>query len=268
MLPSAPVRDRWATARTVAAELGISLRRAYQIMSQVGYKTTRGRRRCLRPARISRLSDVLGWAADHQNELEMWAAASGRAKEARGRRLEKEIKTLRLLASAMARMPDPAPEVCFWLSLLCQHPGFFQLKEKALRTLTAAAVPSILAYVESEDRTIAPCRACADLALALGVSPLDYVVERGPCGDCEVGERYYLLCFRFAGIGEFSFFVRYEAGRYWLPDPGGLPRVTLSEGVLGEFEKPSRADGMAFAPEEICGGLAAALARLAAGCVS
>lgn len=100
------------------------------------------------------------------------------------------------------------------------------------------------------------------------MSPLDYVAERGPCGSCEVGERHYLLCFCFAGVGEFSFFVRYEAGRRWLPDPGGLLRVTLRSGVFGHLERPKRADRMAFSLEEIYGNLAAALVRLTAGRVS
>lgn len=164
----------------------------------------------------------------------------------------------------MAGMPDPAPEVCFWLTLLCQHRGFSPLKETALRALIAAGAPSALVYLEGEDRAIAPCRSCVDHALSLGVSPLDYIAKKGPCGECGIGEQYYLLSFRFAGIGEFSYFVPYESGRRWLPAPDCLPRGTLAADVSYFAKAFTGAEREAYTAEEICGHLLKALGRLSA----
>lgn len=151
------VSDRWITARAIAAELGISLRRARFVISQPGCNEVKGHAPFhFRPAKVCRRSEVIAWTAEHRAELKAWASASRRAKLARSRALRRQARELRLLASVLGRMPDPAPEVCFWLSLLCQHPGFSQLKEAALRALTAAAAPSVLAYIESEDGAIAP----------------------------------------------------------------------------------------------------------------
>jgi hypothetical protein len=263
--PAETARDRWVTARTVAVELGISLGRARHVMSEVGYVEAKNRQpHYFWPAKISRLSAVLAWAASHRGEVERWAAASGRTKEARRRRLEREIRTLRLLASAMARVPDPAPEVCFWLTLLCQHRGSASLKEAALQALIAAGVPSALVYLESEDGAIAPCRTCIDRALAMGVSPLDYIAKKGPCEECGIGDRYYFLSFRFAGIGEFSYLVPYESGRHWLPGPDCLPRGTLTADTSCFAGAFTRAEREAYTAEEIRGNLLKALGRLSA----
>lgn len=275
--------DRWVTARTVADELGVSLERARQIMEEVGYIEVKNPHySSAEPMKLSRLSAVSAWAASHPQEMERWTAASRRAREAYRRWFQREVEGLRSMPAAIARATDdPAPLVCFWLSLLNRaaksgHAEFYRLKDEALRTLVRARVPFELGYVEGGDREerVWLCDACLEEARSMGMHPLDYIDIVGPCGNCDIEPaqaRYYdlyALTFRFPGVGKFSYHVPYEIGRRYLPHPDALPEDALTvrgeEGAWAFGRALNKVEREAFTVEEIRQGLLQALEKLSA----
>jgi len=273
--------DRWVTAATAAAELGISVERARQIMEQVGFIETKNPHySSAAPMRLARLMDILDWASQHPEEVERWAGASRRAREAYRRRLRSRVEALRTTPNRIAAATsDPAPLVCFWLALLNRaakdgHTELYALKDRALQSLIRTGTPCEVGYVEGGDLEprVILCPDCRDRAWELGIHPADYAEFHRPCRNCTrlPGEaRYYdlyELTFRFPGIGTFRFHVPYPIGKDYLPPPEAIPEERWSlrgEDGAWAFGRPlNTVERAAFSVDEIKTRLLAALELL------
>ncbi len=262
--------DRWVTAKTIATELGISEKRAREVMEAVGYiETENPHYSWTGPMKLSRLNAVLRWAGQNKEKIEMWAGASRRAKEAAAARFRAMVEELKSIPVKIAQMTsDPAPLVCFWLTLLNRAAksggsGLYGLKDRALRELVKAGVPHDLRYLEGggKEEKVWLCDRCREEAAEMGMGPLDYIELIGPCPECEIEParpRYYdlySLVFTFDGIGKFCYHVPYDIGRKYLPNPGSMP--ANKKGVRGEegawtFGRPlNKIERDAFGLEEI-----------------
>lgn len=273
--------DRWVTAGTVAKEFGISVNRAREIMDAVGFIETRNPHyRSAEPMRLVRMSRVNAWVSANREKVEKWVAASSRAHRAYQRRLDEKVAELRSLPERISSVAgDPAPLVCFWLTILNRaaksgHPGLYKLKDDALRMLVRVRPPTRLGYVEGGDKEeeVWLCDRCLKRAREADMHPLDYIDIVGPCGDCHIEPaqpRYYDLYeieYVFDGIGKFSYHVPYGIGRDYLPDPEQFSEETVScrglEGGWAFGRSLNKIERMAFSMEEIKENLLAALGSL------
>lgn len=273
--------DRWITIRTAANELGVSEERVRRLLDRlIVIEVDNPYSKYAPPMKLIRLSSLLNWAEKHEEEVKKWAEASKRAKEAYRRVFARKVDELRSFPAKIEEITkDPAPLVCFWLSLLNRaaktgHPQLYSIKDDALRALVKTGVPFTLGYVEGGDREekVWLCDSCREEAREMDMSPLEYIEVCDPCKNCDVEPaipRYYdlyELTFSFPGIGKFSYHVPYEKGVRYLPRPENISEDAVRD--RGEEEgftfgrSLNKIERAAFTVEEIKEGLLAALGRL------
>jgi hypothetical protein len=231
--------DRWVTADTAAGEFGISVNRIRNIVSELETVEVKNPHyRSASPMVLIKLSSLRKWAGKHSAEIRKWAEASKRAKEIYQKKLNERVQQLRVIPDLIKeKTDDPAPRVCFWLSLLNRaaktgYPELYDKKDYALRKMIKAGVKYDLFFIKGGDKKekVWLCDNCYDNAMEMGMHPLDYIEEIGPCKNCTVEpaiKNYYDLYelkFSFPKIGMFCYHVPYSIGREYLPDPEKLSK--------------------------------------------
>jgi len=272
--------DRWITIGTAADELGVSENRIRNLLDHLTViEVENPHYKSAPPMKLIRLSSLQSWAEKHEEEVKKWAEASKRAKEAYRRVFARKVDELRSFPAKIEEATkDPAPLVCFWLSLLNRaaktgHPHLYDMKDNALKMLVRTGVPFTLNYIEGGDREekVWLCDSCLEEAREMDMSPPEYIEVCGPCKNCDVEPavpRYYdlyELTFSFPGIGKFSYHVPYEKGVRYLPRPENISEDAVRD--RGEEEgftfgrSLNKIERAAFTVDEIREGLLAAMGK-------
>ena len=112
--------DQWITTATISQHLAISRAHAADVLTQCDLiEVDNPHYRSAASMRLVRMSSIEAWAQEHEILIDQWSQSLARRRAQHAERQQQRMAALRAMPHQMQRITsDPAPVVCFWLSLL------------------------------------------------------------------------------------------------------------------------------------------------------